>query len=292
MIEGLKIKGLPIVTDYHLGIILFNLYKTKEYDNKILRLKKEFPSRSDLQRIVSDIQHLGILSKKKGVSSNRVYEVMGAAKVTPEETLCLIDPFCYLSHFSAMSFHGITERFPKIIHISTPSPKDWRNFAKERMQKDLGDDIENYNLPHLQKLSIPKIEDKSIHTHSSLHLGAFKSIRDTNLRVSTMGRTFLDMLKQPNLCGGIRHVLHVYKKWGEKYKPLIIKEIDRNGAPIDKVRAGYILENICGIQDKLIDSWTDYAQRGGSRKLCADDEFSAHYSERWMLSINIDFTGE
>jgi hypothetical protein len=67
----------------------------------------------------------------------------------------------------------------------------------------------------------------------------------------------------------------------------VLKEIDTNGSQIEKVRAGYILEELCGIKDFVIENWLQFAQRGSSRKLDPSSEFSPDYSERWCLSLNI-----
>jgi len=105
--------------------------------------------------------------------------------------------------------------------------------------------------------------------------------------VATRGRTFLDMLRDPQLCGGLSHVLQVYKEHAPQSLRLILDEVDQHGKPIDKVRAGWILESVCHIHDPRIDAWTVFAQRGGSRKLDASAEYSPEFSERWALSINV-----
>lgn len=73
--------------------------------------------------------------------------------------------------------------------------------------------------------------------------GAYLSIQGKTLRVSTIGRTFLDMIREPNLCGGIYHVLDVYAEHAPRYLRLIVDKVDRYGSPIDKVRIGYILKS-------------------------------------------------
>jgi predicted transcriptional regulator of viral defense system len=158
------------------------------------------------------------------------------------------------------------------------------------MNKDLGPEFEAYmsaGLPMLQRTTITKLAGRPVHLVTSLHLGAFKHIKDQHIRVSTPGRTFLDMLHEPTLCGGISHVLSVFKEHASVNKRLILDEIDQHGKGIDKVRAGFIFEEICKITDPRIDAWTAHAQRGGSRKLDAGADYSPTFSERWALSINV-----
>jgi len=105
--------------------------------------------------------------------------------------------------------------------------------------------------------------------------------------VATLGRVFLDMLREPKLCGDIQHVLDIYQKDARRYLKLIVDEIDRHGQPIDKVRAGFVITEVCRLTSPAVDGWEKFAQRGGSRKLDAENEYAPIYSERWQLSINV-----
>jgi hypothetical protein len=80
--------------------------------------------------------------------------------------------------------------------------------------------------------------------------------------------------------------MRVFKEHATAYKRLIFDELDQHGASIDKVRAGFILEEVCHIRDQRIDAWVRFASRGGSRKLDPSVDYEPTFSERWMLSIN------
>ena len=80
--------------------------------------------------------------------------------------------------------------------------------------------------------------------------------------------------------------MEVYDEHVEKYLKLIVDEIDTHGSEIDKVRAGYILEEKLNLSHPIFDSWVKYAQKGGSRKLDAIKEYIPEFSERWCLSLN------
>jgi predicted transcriptional regulator of viral defense system len=60
----------------------------------------------------------------------------------------------------------------------------------------------------------------------------------------------MDMTRRPDYCGGEEHVLESFIEHGKKYAPLIIKEVDKLGRHIDKVRVGFILDKIIGINNK------------------------------------------
>jgi hypothetical protein len=62
--------------------------------------------------------------------------------------------------------------------------------------------------------------------------------------------------------------------------------VQQHGTDIDKVRAGYVLEEKCGLESPVFADWVGAAKRGGSRKLVANQPYSSIYSERWCLSLN------
>ena len=82
-------------------------------------------------------------------------------------------------------------------------------------------------------------------------------------------------------------MLDVYEESAGSHLGAIIAELTNHGTKIDRVRAGYILEEICHISDDRISAWVGDAARGGSRKLDPQAEYSSNFSERWSLSINV-----
>lgn len=292
---ALEIAGLnqPVITLYQIAVVIFRLYTTRTYKGqRIASLKKMRPTRRDCIRIVRILVESGVFEESHPVRHEEVYNVLGRERATAEEIACSIDPFAYISHLTAMEWHGLTDRIGHTLIYSSPPPAKWRQFADEKMQKDVGENhIQDYltqDLPHLKRLNIKKIDRTRIRRYSSEHLGAFMSVGGRCLRVSTIGRTFLEMIREPNLCGGIYHVLEVFDEFSERYLKLIIDDIDRHGRKIDKVRAGYILEERMNLRESRIENWRKFAQRGGSRKLFSGNPYSPEYSKNWCLSINVD----
>ncbi|MGR3277303.1 type IV toxin-antitoxin system AbiEi family antitoxin domain-containing protein [Acaryochloris marina NIES-2412] len=278
----------PVVSKYQFGLIINNIYRSKVYGGEPVNLHKDFAEKSDITKYLNLLLDEGILSPHKNLSN--LFTLLGRSDGDPEDIACTVDPFCYISHLSAMSYHGLTDRIPGKLFISSPSANTWRSFAKEKMQKDLGDDFESYcknGLPRLVRTKMNKINKVELHCLSSKHLGAYKNVKGRPLRVSTVGKTFLDMLRNPELCGGINHVIEVFDEFGKKYLRLVTDEINNNGGPIDKVRAGYILNERLGIDNEVIDSWSSLAQRGGSRKLDSSSEYIPKWSDKWKISLNV-----
>ncbi|MES9859251.1 MAG: hypothetical protein ABW160_18920 [Candidatus Thiodiazotropha sp. 4PDIV1] len=277
-----------VISKYQFGLVVNSIYQQKTYKGESVNLQKDCAERADVNKYLNLLIDEGVLSPHKTLSG--VYTLLGRSHAESEDVACTVDPFCYISHLSAMSYHGLTDRIPGKLFISSPSPGMWRSFAQDQMRKDLGDGYKTYcdnGLPMLVRTKMQKINKMEVHCLSSKHLGAYKSVRGRSLRVSTIGRTFLEMLRNPELCGGINHVLDVYHEFGSKYLRLITDDIDKNGNPIDKVRAGYILDERLGINNDVVDSWEIFAQRGGSRKLDSSAEYIPEWSDKWKLSLNV-----
>lgn len=281
----------PVVTSYQLGLIMFNLYKAKNYKGEsIASLQKQYPDSRTYNKTLGQLQEEGILTSYKGLPEKSAFSLLGRSHDSVEDIACTVDPFCYISHLSAMEYHGLTNRIPNKLFISSPPPKQWIVYADEKMAKDLKEDLVIYNqnnMPKLRRTRLEKIDRKEIHRFSSVHWGAYKNVKGRTMRVSTIGRTFLDMLRNPELCGGINHILEVFDDHAENYLRLVVDEIHQHGAPIDKVRAGYILDERLGLAFEEMKDWLKSAQRGGSRKLDASSEYEHVWSEKWCLSLNV-----
>lgn len=281
--------GTPVVLRYDIARITWNLYKIRTYEGQPLAIKLNALDKRAFSRIEKVLQNNGILKTLPGVSEQAVHGLIGGNLNDHNAVICSIDPFCYLSHLSAMEFHGLTDRLPEQIYVSTPAGTEWKTFAGERMEKDLGEDWDAYSgsgLPQLERTTVTKLGKRPLHRYASIHHGAFRTFKDSPVRVATLGRTFLDMLREPGLCGGLAHVLQVFKEHAAINKRLIFDELDQHGSKIDKVRAGFILEELCKLQDQRIEAWVEFSARGGSRKLDATADYEPKFSERWMLSIN------
>jgi len=270
----------PVVTDYELGVLMASQ----------LTSQQELPSSCLLQGTIDGLSAFGLISSNKDFTPGSVYHLFGRIKPKATEIACAVDPFAYISHLSAMEYHGLTDRFSKILYLTTPPDSEWRAQAKNRMDKDLRERADAYRatkLPRLRRLDFDRVEGTRVELMRRSSRGAFKTIKSPHIRVATVGRIFLEMLKEPEHCGGIQHVVDTYKNYAARYLPLIVEELERHGTAIEKVRAGYLLDEMCKLQHPTIDGWTQHAQRGGSRMLDPQGEYAPYYSDRWKLSINV-----
>ena len=210
----------PVVTDYHLGNLVFRLYQAKTYRGEALdRLQKEVLERADYTRLRDGLVTDGVLQRTKEVPNKDVFVVLGQDQAAAEDIICCVDPFCYLSHLSAMEYHGLTDRLPKLLFVTSLPQSQWGAQATERMQKDLGaEGLTAYlqaGLPPLRRLRLDKIQRKtlSLHTSAQCDPGAYVTVQGKPRRVATIGRTFRDMLREPDLCGGCRWLPKPADSW-------------------------------------------------------------------------------
>jgi len=267
---------------------IFSLWSAKKFHGQKLEIADNDSLDSLLvEQIITSLRDFGIIEPHKDFPKGKVFRITGKKSYTTGDTVCAVDPFSYVSHISAMDFHGLTERIPKVLYVSSPPPREWTKFANNKMGKD----YLKTKLPRLTRMDYKKIEKCPIIHYSSIHRGAFKKIEGRSLRVSTIGRTFLDMVREPSYCGGMRHIAEIFRDFGQQYERIITDEIGKHGKKIEKARAGYYFEEICKLTSSIFDKWASEAERGGSRKLDPQNEFSQIFSERWCLSVNVELDG-
>jgi len=248
--------------------------------NCVHRTKKE-------AAIIHELLKLGIISEKQNITGNiLVYIINGKPKYSAKEIVCSIFPYGYLSHISAMEWYGITDKIPKVIRFTCCSPEAWKIKAIAELQARWQESYKTRFIPIYPK-SI-QIEHEQLLITSETHYSEPIQIKNSPLRVASIGRTFIDMLRKPEFCGGEEHVLEVYQEQGVKYAKLIIQALQKEGTAIDKARVGFVLDKILGFKNSQLTEWKNESQqvRGSSKKLIYSNELSKVFDEDWSLNIN------
>jgi predicted transcriptional regulator of viral defense system len=281
--------GRAIITEYQFFLLIRNLYKNKKYDGQNIRVRKRKPDLADSYRLLNElIGWSGILEADQDFKSG-VYRVISVPDQSADELCCEVDPFCYISHLSAMQYYGLTNRTPVELSLTTPARQLWNKFRDAQMEKDYGDDLGDIEyIVNLKRYEFGKrVRDRRVQRHQSLHPGEWRQVRGKATRVSSIGQTFLDMLDKSSWCGGINHVMEVWENEARNYLEEVISAVNRAPTAIDKVRAGYLLDERLGIQDRRINQWLRHVQRGGSRRLDPESPYQSKFSEKWMISLNV-----
>ena len=131
------------------------------------------------------------------------------------------------------------------------------------------------------------VRGRQVRIFESRKSGTYVNLSDTAIRIATIGQTFLDMLQQPQLCGGMPHILGIFDEHGEFWLNEIVSSVDSSDSNLVKSRAGYILEERLGMRHEKIEMWKNSVQRGGSRKLDPTKRYVSVHSETWCISLNV-----
>lgn len=205
------------------------------------------------------------------------------------EVMLTADPFCCLSHASALAFHGLA-RSPAELHVLTPDRANWMEAANRNMEAILGfppEEAESDELPFRMTPPNPLGEVRGTKVYRHEGKDSVAATANSGTRATGIGHTFRDTLDKPAWCGGIAEVVRVWRDQAAAHRDAIIAAIDASPEKIVRVRAGYLMDEVLGIADPRIDAWQADAQRGSSRKLDAAAPYASTFSARWMLSINV-----
>ncbi len=279
---------IGLISDYDLFKLYVQLLKDRAYNGKPLRTFKTTPEINQFKRFRASMIKNRMLTPIRGVKSS-VYNISGGKKYSVEDFCCYADPFCYVSHFSALQRYRLTNRNPTTITLSTPSRNIWNKCRLHFIDDELSNQKEQSIALHLLvKIGFrDKVMGRSILFHNTSSPCETIIIKNSSARIPVIGDLFVQTLDRPQWCGGIVHVLEIWKEHASTYIDEIISSVEKSTSKIVKVRAGYILEEYLNISDNRIASWVNSVGRGSSRKLDPAAPYMPVYSEKWMLSINV-----
>ncbi|EIJ43150.1 putative transcriptional regulator [Beggiatoa alba B18LD] len=252
------------------------------------------PEKINYADVVNKLLNIGILHERGEPEKHIYYLIAGKPTYSTKEIICCLYPYGYLSYISAMEWYELTDKIPREIIFTVCNQKIWRDNALRDIKTRLPNDttipsnfIPKYPLTKTQIIN----QEQVIIAHESNIIEPVQ-IKNTPIRVSSIGKTFIDMLRKPELCGGEEHVLEVYLEHGKKYAKQIITALKNpQNKKIDIARVGFVLDKMLGVQHEQITTWQKEAknERGSSKKLSHLHEFSPIYDEDWSLSINVEF---
>ena len=115
----------------------------------------------------------------------------------------------YLTHYSAVSYHGLTEQFPKAIYINVEQSE------KEKMHNELSQPQIDHAMQKPTRLSnnYANYRGRTVYMLNGEYtdsLGVLSYEAD-NLPVTDMERTLIDITVRPEYSGGIYEVLQAFE---------------------------------------------------------------------------------
>ena len=275
--------GKPVITPFEFFRFVRRMYR--ESSGKKLYLRRDTPTLDDYDRLKRMLQRTNVIGPDRDYGRRGVMRVLAISDLPAEDIVCLVDPTCYVAHLSAMQRWGLTGRRPDALMMTRPDRKTVAAQLRACMPDSL---IEDEEKRFLRIIRHPKrVRGRPVHIYESKAAGVSMKTRGSDVRLSTIGQTFLDMLQESGLCGGMAHVLDVWEEHAETYLDEIVAAVDIATSGLVKSRAGYILEERLGLQHRGIERWKAFGQRGSSRKLDPAKAFAPTFSETWMISLNV-----
>lgn len=267
--------GLPIVSRYMLYGLIANLFENREG----LFLRGLQMSRAEYARIKNGLLAERILAEDSDYA-RLAFRVISVPDAPADEICCIVDPTCHVSYLSAMQRYGLTDRRPESLQIARPKPN--AGHGKKNPDERL--------IPFPKAIKHPEtVRGRKIALYEFSGQARSITLRGTRTRIVSIGRCFVDMLLEPQRCGGMQHVLVVWEEHAAGFKSEIIKEVDSLANAAIKVRAGYILEERLGLQDAVFTSWQKLATMQTWGRLDPDtpaNPMRDSRSKRWEIIIN------
>lgn len=172
----------------------------------------EIPRKTKLEEFLKHLldneilKQIEILLPRGEVLSKYIFE-----EPTLFEIATSIKSKSYLSHYTAMFYHGLTDNLPKTIYTNTEL-KMSKNFNSKELEQSSIDLAFANNVR--QSNQIAMYEDVEIYLLNSKnveHVGVKEfDLGGGKLRVTDIERTLIDITVRPNYSGGVQEVLNAF----------------------------------------------------------------------------------
>lgn len=121
-----------------------------------------------------------------------------------------IYPNSFLSHYSAMYFHELTDNVPKNIYVNKEQPVKPRgdsSLKQENIDRAFKNSMRRTN-------QIAEFDNIKVYMLSGKNTGNFGvvTMEKMNLPITNLERTLIDIVTRPDYAGGIYEILEAYKK--------------------------------------------------------------------------------
>lgn len=285
----------PVVSEFDLYLLARRLFADRGYGNTPIPPRNRTLSARRARTLVSQAIWNPAFTLTREAPPNKLPhdpEFLSPLYIAGQgDTVAVMmaaDPFCCLSHASAVAFHGMGDESSDV-HLVAPDRAGWVGRATRLMEQTIGKpiyDIDSEDVPFrpVRPRCDVMVRGRRVQRHEMRH--PIVAAERGDLRATAIGETFRDSLDKPEWCGGIDAVIALWQRHAAHHRDAIIATVDASSEKILRVRAGYLLEEMLGIDDPRVAAWVSDAQRGSSRKLDAAAPYASRFSERWMLSIN------
>jgi predicted transcriptional regulator of viral defense system len=178
----------------------------------------------------------------------------------------LVHPY-YISYWSALNYHGLSDQIPRTVFIATTKPR--------KPVKALYSEFSFVKLSRKKFFGFEKTEIEAV-----------------NVNIANREKTIADCLDHPEHCGGIEEIARaIFFSHDEVDFTKITKYALRMGNLTMLKRLGYILDK-CGLLEKRGNALKNVSLSKGYSILDPLAPRRGRYNERWRLLANVELKPE
>jgi predicted transcriptional regulator of viral defense system len=232
-------------------------------------------SRAVAARKLATLARRGWIQRaKRGVYLVRPLEVSPSEDTVAEDPWVVADEVfdpCYIGGWSAAEYWNLTEQIFRATLVVTAAN------VRSQYETLLGHTFRLFRVP-ASRVAGPSL--------------ALVWRGTTRVRISTPERTVADCLRNPELCGGIRHVADVMREYGSTDRRDFGKVAEAMNAVATGAawkRLGYLAETIWPEAKALVALSARKISKGNAR-LDPAVERSGRLLTKWRLWVNVDLT--
>jgi predicted transcriptional regulator of viral defense system len=183
----------------------------------------------------------GDLKKHVIKFKQRTYPRFSWGDVSAYKILLSIHPKSYLSHYTAMYFHGLTDQLPKTIYLNIEQKlkgKTAGGLTQERITAAFKKTTRlSTNIAAFQNYQIRLLNGKNTENTGVVDT---KDENNDIIRITDLERTLIDIAVRPEYAGGPTEVLHAYKAASDKIS------VNRLAATLKKIDYTYPYHQVIG----------------------------------------------
>jgi len=188
-------------------------FNIKELRSIFINMKQEWDlayhtkSKEWLQALMEN----GILKEQSVDFPNKSYRLYAKIDSSVYEKVSHLSPSSYISHYTAMFLHGLTEQVPRDIYINFPQKKHGGRVYLNQEQIQ-----ESYLKPFKRSQKIAVFEDMwliALNGKDSDIKPCYLMEHDYfgRIRIASLEKTMIDIAVRPEYSGGVDEVLKAYK---------------------------------------------------------------------------------
>jgi len=204
-----------------------------------------------------------LLRLRRGLYALPPFAIHGSPLHEFEIAMALASPAA-VSHWSALSFHGLTEQVPREVSVLTTTQHD-----RPRQALVLG------------------VRYRLVRVPPELFFGLRNEwLGDARIQITDLERTLIDCLERPDLCGGFGEVLQAFASAAFR---LELPRLARYGLRFSAAtarRLGWILEEHLGLRSEELEALRSVCSRG-YRPLDPTSPRRGRCNRRWEIQENL-----